>query len=98
LSTEREIVASGKKAQILVDALNAISFKILRLTYKEPLSISTLAKKLDVTEPHISGNVKTLENLKLINIKYERGERGIRKIVSSNLERVIISFKDEVVE
>jgi hypothetical protein len=30
-----------------------------------------------------------------VSIKYERGARGIRKVVSSNLEKIIINLKDE---
>lgn len=95
MSAEKEIVVSGEKAPKIVEALNTTSCKILKLTYTEPLYISTIAKRLNISEPYISEIVKELENLRLINIKYEKGERGIRKIVSTSLEKIIINLKDE---
>ena len=95
MSTEKEIVASGEKARKVADALNSINVIILKLVQKEPLYITTIANRLSISEAYISESVKVLEDLKMVSIKYERGERGIRKVVSSNLERIIINLKDE---
>ena len=95
LSTEKEIVASGKRAQEVADALSATNIKILKLTKKTPLRVATLAEMLGLSEPYMSESVRILENLKLVDIKYEKGERGIRKIISSNLEKITILLKDE---
>ena len=95
MSTEKEIVVSGKRAQEVADALNATNIKVLKLTQKTPLHITTLAKMLSLSEPYMSETIRMLENLNLINIKYEKGERGIRKIISSNLEKITILLKDE---
>jgi hypothetical protein len=49
---------------------------------------------LDTGEAYISENVKELENMKLFNIRYKRIEREHARF-STNIERIIISLKDE---
>jgi predicted transcriptional regulator len=95
VSTEKEIVAHGEKALEIAEALNATTLKILKLAKKEPLYISTIAKRLGTSEPYISQSVQTLQDLKLITINYERGERGIRKVVSSSIDKISLIISDE---
>jgi predicted transcriptional regulator len=97
LSSEKEMVVSGEKVEEVADALNKTNVKILKATLKEPLYISTLAKRVETSGACISESVRVLEDLKMVSIKYECGERGIRKIVSSNFEKIVIILKDEVV-
>ncbi len=95
MPTEKEITVSGEKALEIADVLNATNLKILKLVQKEPLYVSTLSKRLELSEAFISESVRALEDLKLISINYERGERGIRKFCSSALEKITIILKDE---
>lgn len=93
-----ELAVSGKEALKVAGALNATNIKILKAIHKEPLCISALAKRLGYTEAYVSERIIFLEDLGLVNIKYERGYRGTRKLVSSNLERIIINLKDEEIQ
>jgi len=93
--TEKEIVVKGEKALEIVDALNSTTLKILKSARNMPVSVTKLAKDLQLSEAYISEMVRMLEDLKLVSITYERGERGIRKISTSNLEKIIIILKDE---
>ena len=95
LLAEKEICVNGIRAQQLADAISSTYIKILKLTLKESLSISTIAKRLGLSEPYISERVRVLEDLNIVNIKYEKGKRGTRKIISSDLKRIIISLTDE---
>ena len=90
MATEKEIVVHGEKALEVVDALNSTTLKILRAAKNSPIDVSTLAKDLQLSEAYISEQVRTLEDLKLISITYERGKRGIRKLSTSNLEKITI--------
>ena len=98
MSAVKETIISGEKAQKVADALKSVNIKILKLTQTEPLYISSIAKKLGVSEAYISERVSTLEALGLVTIKYSRGQKGIRKIVTSDLDRIIINLKDEEVQ
>jgi len=95
MPTEKEITVSGEKALAIADVVNATNLKILKLVRKEPLFISTIAKRLDFSEAFVSECVRALEDLKLVSINYERGERGIRKFCSSAVEKITIILKDE---
>ena len=95
MPTEKEIVVEGEKALEVVDALNSTTFKILILARNKPMSVTALAKELQLTEAYVSEMVRMLEDLKLISITYQRGERGIRKISTSTLEKITIILKNE---
>jgi len=89
------MVVSGEEALKIADALNATTLRILQILWQEVLDISTIGKRLGLSQAYISEQVRLLEELKLINVSYERGKRGIRKICKSAVERVIIVIKDK---
>ena len=91
----KEIVASGKNALKLADALNATTLRILQILRKERLDVSTIAKRLELSEAYISEQLRSLEDLNLVNVTYARGKRGVRKLCDSSIERVIIVLNDE---
>jgi len=88
------MVVSGEEALKIADALNATTLRILQILWQEVLDISTIGKRLGLSQAYISEQVRLLEELKLINVSYERGKRGIRKICKSAVERVIIVVKE----
>ena len=89
----REIVVTGEEALQVADAMTSTSLRILQLISGNRLDVSTIAKKLDLSEPYISDQVRMLEDIKLINVGYERGKRGIRKLCELAVGRVIIVIK-----
>ena len=88
-----EIVVTGEEALKVADALTSTSLRILQLISDKRLDISTIAKKLDLSEPYISEQMRMLEDIKLIKVGYERGKRGIRKLCELAVGRVIIVIK-----
>ena len=92
-SLKREIVVSGEQALKVAEALTATTMKMLQLLWQEPLDVSTIGKKLELSQAYISEQVKLLEELKLLNITYARGKRGIRKICSPAVEQVTLIIK-----
>ena len=92
-SSKKEIVVSGTEALRIAEALTATTMKMLQLLWQEPLDVSTIGKRLGLSEAYISEQVKLLEELKLLNVTYARGKRGIRKICSPAVERVTLLIK-----
>jgi len=88
-----EIVVTDEEALKVADALTSTSLKILQLVSDKRLDVSTIARKLDLSEPYISDQVRTLEDIKLIKVGYERGKRGIRKLCELAVGKVIIVIK-----
>ena len=83
-------VSSCKIAQIL----NSTTLKILQAIRVEPLSVTAISNKVGLTEGHVSEAVRALEDLNLVDITYERGKRGIRKISSSTIDKITINLKN----
>jgi predicted transcriptional regulator len=92
-SSKKEIVVSGDYALRVSEALTATTMKMLQLLWQEPLDVSTIGKKLGLSQAYISEQVKLLEELKLLNVTYARGKRGIRKICSPAVEQVTLIIK-----
>jgi predicted transcriptional regulator len=92
---EKEIIVSGEEALKIADALNATTLRMLQILWQERLDVSTIGKRLGLSEAYISAQVRMLEELKLIHVTYERGKRGIRKICEATVEKVTIIIKEE---
>jgi predicted transcriptional regulator len=67
--------------------------KMLQLLWVEPIDVSTIGKKLGLSQAYISEQVKRLEELKLLNVMYVPGKRGVRKVCSPAVERVTLLIK-----
>lgn len=91
--SEKEIVVSGEEALKLAEALTATTMKVLQLLWKEPLDVTTIGKKLDLSQAYISEQVKLLEELGLLRVSYAPGKRGIRKICHPTVEKVTLLIK-----
>lgn len=89
MSTE-ELTVSGNKAVEVAEALTATSMRILQLLSKERLDITTIGIRLSLSEAYISEQIKVLEALKIVNVSYERGKRGIRKVCQLAIKRIEI--------
>ncbi len=89
----KQIIVSGDQALKVADALNTATMKMLQLVWDEPLDVSTIGKKLGLSQAYISELVKMLEELKLLNITYAPGKRGIRKVCSSAVEEVTLLIR-----
>ena len=93
---KKEVTVSGEEALKVADALTATTMKMLKLLWIEPLDVSTIGKKLGLSQAYISEQVKILEELKLLNVTYLPGKRGIRKVCSPAVEKVTLLIKEEI--
>lgn len=93
--TLEEIVVTGEAALKIADALTSTSLRILQLVSQNRLDVSTIARKLDLSEAYMSEQVRMLEEAKLIKVSYERGKRGIRKLCELAVSRIIIVIKPD---
>lgn len=91
---KKEITVSGEQALKVADALTATTMKMLKLLWNEPLDVSTIGKKLGLSQAYISEQVKILEELKLLDVTYLPGKRGIRKVCSPAVEKVTLLIKE----
>ena len=91
--SSKELQVSGDDAVKVAQALTGTSLRILQLLSKEKLDVSTIAKHLGLSEPHISDEISNLESLNLIKASYAPGKRGIRKICELQVEKITIIIK-----
>ena len=93
LSTKERVV-SGNEALKIAEAINSTTMRMLQVLGSECLDVTTISKRLNLSESYISEQVHVLEDLKLINVRYEPGKRGIRKICESAVEKVTLVIKE----
>ncbi|MCW4009390.1 MAG: ArsR family transcriptional regulator [Candidatus Bathyarchaeota archaeon] len=85
-----EMVVSNDSAFAVAEALTATTLRILRLLSQERLDVSTIGERLALSEAYISEQIRILEELKLVNVSYERGKRGIRKICQTAVKKITL--------
>ena len=90
----KERVVSGNEALKVAEAINSTTMRMLQVLGSECLDVTTISKRLNLSESYISEQVRVLEDLKLINVRYEPGKRGIRKICESAVEKVTLVIKE----
>jgi predicted transcriptional regulator len=91
----REITVSGDAALKMAEAINATTLKILYALSSEYLDVTTISKRLGLSEAYISEVIRQLEEVKLVEVFYEPGKRGIRKVCGTSVSKVIILVKEE---
>jgi predicted transcriptional regulator len=92
--SEKERVVSGNEALKIAEAINSTTMRMLQVLGSERLDVTTISKRLGLSQAYISEQVRVLEDLKLINAKYEPGKRGIRKICESAVEKITLVIKE----
>jgi predicted transcriptional regulator len=97
MASTKEMTVRGEEALKIAEALNATTMRMLQVLGTEGLDVTTIAKKVGLSEAYISEQVRQLEELKLISVSYQRGKRGIRKVCKSDVERVTLVIVDHTV-
>jgi predicted transcriptional regulator len=90
---KKDMIVAGEEAVKVADALTATTMKMLQLLWEEPLDVSTIGKKLGLSQAYISAQVKLLESIGLLNVAYVTGKRGVRKVCSPAVEKVTLLIK-----
>jgi predicted transcriptional regulator len=93
--SSKEIIVAGESALRIAEALNATTLRILQVLWCERLDVTSIARRLELSEAYISEQVRALEELKLVNVFYERGKRGIRKVCEPAVSKVTIIIRCE---
>jgi predicted transcriptional regulator len=93
LSVKELSLTDPKTLQTIRALSSQTNLKILQLLSQEKLDISTIARRLKLSEPNISERIKQLENLQLVKISYAAGKRGIRKVCELAIEKLIVTIK-----
>ena len=93
--TLEKMVVAGDEALKVAEALNSTTLKMLQILSREQLDVSTIATRLRLSEAYISEQVRELEELKLIAVRYEKGKRGIRKVCESAVKVITIVIKPD---
>jgi predicted transcriptional regulator len=94
LLAEKEITVSGESALRIAEALNATTLRVLQILSKECLDVTTIAKRVGLSEAYISEQLHILEDIKLISVNYQRGKRGIRKVCASAVDKVTLVINE----
>ena len=88
-----DIIVSGEDALRVADALNSTSMRVLQLLLKEHLDISTIADRLNLSQPYVSEQIRKLQETNLVRVSYESGKRGIRKICELAVKKIVIELQ-----
>ena len=91
--SESITIRSDEQIEDIVKALSSPTRRrILQQVQQEPMDVSKIASKLNMTEANISAQIKKLEKAGLITCTYSSGQHGVRKISSLKYNQLIIKF------
>jgi len=85
-------LVEAEARQILKALSSATHLKILQRLSQGQLDTSTIATRLNLSQPSISEGVQQLERLQLVKTSYAAGKRGIRKVCELAIEKLILTF------
>jgi predicted transcriptional regulator len=86
-----ELLLTGEAAIRVAKALaSETSFKLLHFLAAGKQDVSTIAQRLEFSEPYISEVIARLGSLGLINVSYAPGKKGIRKICELAHRKIVI--------
>ena len=87
----KDLTLTGEKALKVIQTLSSeAAFRILQLISDEQLDISTIARRLGLSEAYVSEEVSLLNKSGLINVSFAPGKRGIRKICQLAVGKITI--------
>ena len=75
-------------------ALSVITrLNILKLVSEREMSVTELSEILHMSKANISMHIAELENAGLIEISYKNGIKGIKKVIRSKYDKIIIDLQ-----
>ena len=81
----------GEKARKATRAFSSETcYRILQLLAKESLDVSTISRRLKLSEAHVSGEVSLLQDLKLIKVNYALGKRDRENVGARSRARFVL--------
>lgn len=86
------IVENGEIRSVSKALSSETRLKILKLIENNPLSLSEIARQLEMSPVNIQIQVKILEYEGLVKTHYESISQGISKICESNINKVVLLF------
>ncbi len=91
--TDSILIESDDQIELIVKALSSRTRRnIIHQIQIEPLDVSSIALRLEMTEANISAQIKKLEKAGLITCDYASGDHGVRKISSLKFNKLVIKF------
>ncbi|MEB3806755.1 MAG: ArsR family transcriptional regulator [Desulfurococcales archaeon] len=67
--------------------------KILEVLAEGPTDLDSLAKQIGQSKANISSQIRQLESIGIIRASYVPGNRGIKKILELNVDRILMAVK-----
>ncbi|WP_338599840.1 ArsR family transcriptional regulator [Sulfolobus tengchongensis] len=88
------IIDDPEKIYEISKALSTMTrINILQLISVYPMSVTELTEKLKMSKGNISSHIAELENLGLVDVEYQNGIKGIKKVIKAKYDRIIIILK-----
>ena len=84
------IVDNGEIKHVAKALSSETRLKILKLIENNPLSLSEIARQLEMSSTNIHTQMKLLEYAGLVKSHYEAISQGISKICELNIDKVVL--------
>ncbi|BCU68654.1 hypothetical protein HS7_20910 [Sulfolobales archaeon HS-7] len=87
------VLTDPEEIQKVAEALSSITrVNILTLVNEKPLGITEISETVAMTKGNISAQVAMLESAGLVEVIYYNGKKGIKKLVRTKYNRIVIEL------
>lgn len=83
------VVGSRYIAEVASALANETRARILELIASGVKELDEIANKIKQSKANVSSQIRRLENVKLVRSTYTPGQRGVRKIVELQVNRIV---------
>lgn len=81
-------MSEKEKTEVCKALSSRTRWSIMQMLQNREMSLTDMAKALEMTSASISQNIKQLEKVGLITSRYEAEEHGVSKLCTTNIDYI----------
>ncbi|MEB3774536.1 MAG: ArsR family transcriptional regulator [Desulfurococcales archaeon] len=89
------VVGARHIAKVANALANDTRAKILEMLSDGPKDLDDIAEEMNQSKANISSQIRRLEAVNIVKSAYRPGQRGIKKVVELNVDKIVMILKPE---
>ncbi len=87
------VVGARHIAKVANALANDTRARILEMLAAGPMDLDDIAEAIGQSKANVSSQIRRLESVNIIKSTYKPGQRGIKKIVELNVDKIVMVIK-----
>jgi len=87
------VVGARQIAKVANALANDTRARILEMLSSGPMDLDDIAESIGQSKANVSSQIRRLESVNIVKSAYRPGQRGIKKIVELNVDKIVMVIK-----